>query len=340
MRKLASIREINAIHPIKGADRIEIVVVDNWEVIAKKGLHKVGEHVVYFEIDSFLPVHDRYEFLRKSCFKSTNWGGDGFRLKTIRLRKQVSQGLVMPLSDFNEMDGKAYMLGQDLTKLLNVKLYEPPLPACLQGKARGNFPSFIRKTSQGRIQNKFSFLFKYQKRSGEFEVSLKLDGSSCTFYTNNGETGVCSRNINLKKDQEGNTFVDMFHTLDMEHKLWEAREVLGCNVAIQGELIGEGIQKNPDNIVGHEFYVFDIWDIDKQKYLNSEERINFCEYIGLKHIPIKSIIRITPETTFDELMLLSETKGLNSDIAEGVVFKDINDGEVSFKAINNNYLLR
>lgn len=99
-RKLATIRKISNIEPIEGADKIELCTVDNWKVVTAKDVgHQVGDLVVYCEIDSFLPTTEiEYEFLRKSSYKKMADGTEGYKVKTIRLRGQISQGLILPLS--------------------------------------------------------------------------------------------------------------------------------------------------------------------------------------------------------------------------------------------------
>lgn len=131
-RKLASIRRISEIKPIEGADDIELAIVDGWQCIVKKGEFKPGELCVYFEIDSFLPIRPEYEFLRKSSYKKMG-DKEGFRLRTIRLKGQISQGLVLKVEDIGDMcpDQDSFMLEDDLTEELGIIKYEPPIPACL-----------------------------------------------------------------------------------------------------------------------------------------------------------------------------------------------------------------
>jgi len=100
-RKLATIRKVNEIKPIEGADMIELAIVDGWQCVVKKGEFKPGDPGVYFEIDSYLPIEERYEFLRKSSYKKIpdqlqGQRAEGFRLKTVKLRGQISQGLMLP----------------------------------------------------------------------------------------------------------------------------------------------------------------------------------------------------------------------------------------------------
>ena len=113
MRKLASIREIKEIRPVENADAIEVTIVDGWECVVKKSENfKVGDKIVYIEIDSIVPERPEFEFLRERKF----------RVRTIKLRKQISQGLVLPLSILPQ--GR-YELEDDVTEVLGIKKYDP-----------------------------------------------------------------------------------------------------------------------------------------------------------------------------------------------------------------------
>jgi RNA ligase (TIGR02306 family) len=122
-RKLASIQVIRDIRPIEGADAIELAIINNWQVVVAKNVgHQIGDHVVYCEIDSFLPIQEEFEFLRKSSYKKMA-DREGFRLKTIKLRGQVSQGLILPMSVFGDFGWTAYE-GLDVTERLGIIKYE------------------------------------------------------------------------------------------------------------------------------------------------------------------------------------------------------------------------
>ena len=152
-RKLASVRKISDLSPIEGADKIEVATIDGWKVVVAKDVgHKVGDLVIYCEIDSFLPIKPEFEFLRKSSYKKMVDGREGFRLKTIKLRGQVSQGLILPLS-LIEYTNVNFEIGMDVTLMLGINKYDPPIPAELAGKVKGLFPSFIPKTDEERVQN-------------------------------------------------------------------------------------------------------------------------------------------------------------------------------------------
>lgn len=337
-RKLASIRKISDIQPIEGADMIELVIVDGWKVVVAKNVgHKVGDLVIYCEIDSFLPIREEFEFLRKSSYKKMADGTEGFRLRTIKLRGQVSQGLILPISVLNPTDTNIYVEpfeGLDVTEMLEIVKYEPPIPAELAGKVKGLFPSFLRKTDEERIQNLTSEYEGWKNSAKRFYVTEKLDGSSATFYFKDGEFGVCSRNLELL-ETEGNTFWKVARQLKLEEWLGTHE----TNYSIQGELIGEGIQGNPYNIKGQTVGFFNAFNIDTQEYLGLEEFESLISSMGLKSVPILDREFILPHT-IDELLKYADSKSiLNSDFdREGVVIRSV-DRKISFKVISNRFLL-
>jgi RNA ligase (TIGR02306 family) len=337
-RKLASVRVISNIQPIPNADKIELVTVDGWNVVVAKDVgHKVGDLVIYCEIDSFLPIREEFEFLRKSSYKKMG-DVEGFRLRTVKLRGQVSSGLILPLSILNPPNTNIYVTpfeGLDVTQLLQIQKFESPIPAELAGKVKGAFPSFIPKTDEERIQNltKEYEEWKYQSKQ-QFYVTEKLDGSSATFYVKDGEFGVCSRNLELL-ETEGNTFWKVARELDLENKM----KSLGKNISLQGELIGEGIQGNPYKLKGQTIRFFTGYDIDKQERLNLRDFIVILELLGLQSVPILSIEFFLPDSV-EQLLQQAEGKSvLNPDTErEGVVVRSM-DSSISFKAISNKFLL-
>lgn len=371
-RKLATIREIKNIKPIEGADQIECATVDGWDVVVKKGEVKIGDKVCYFEIDSFLPAIKQFEFLAKSSTKTMN-GVIGYRLKTIKLRGQVSQGLILPLSEFN-IKGN---IGDDLTLKLGVRLWELPQKTSNPVPAKGarakfyiiknkveaifpkteiifrildkllfkakyvkRFPNFIKKTDQERIQNMVGRLDEL--RNIPFEATIKLDGSSLTIFRNENKTGVCSRNFDVS--DEDNNYIKINKT----YKITDTLKKYKKNIAIQGEMIGEGIQGNNEKIPGIDFYVFDIYDINKKRYMTRNERFDTLKDLhdlecNLKHVPTFDKEFYIGDKTLEDMLKLAEGKSLFSKNREGLVFKSnvlYNNKTVSFKCISNKYLLK
>lgn len=367
-RKLVTIRTVNSLSAIAGADFIESATVDGWDLIVKKGEFEVGDMGVYFEIDSVLPMEKIYEFLKKTTKTS---GGEGYRLKTMKMRGTISQGLLLPLSSFPQLSD--VNLGDDVTDDLGVWLYEPIMKARnplsnAEAKTR-YFPPFLHKTDESRIQNHMNYFDLY--RGQLWEASLKLDGSSMTVwnydkapYIKQGKSGnkyiqffynirewikskfanpdtfgVCSRNINLR-EKEGNAFWDMANELNLRSAL------AGKNYAIQGELIGPKIQNNHEKVFKNEFYVFSVFNIDTQEYLLPHERNEWLEETGIgnivNHVPVYGLVDIfnmCPDVASMQEFVEGESMNRGT-ISEGMVFKSVSQRNQSFKCISNKYLLK
>jgi RNA ligase (TIGR02306 family) len=344
VRKLASVKPITYIKPIEGADAIECAIVDGgWPVVIRKGEYKVGDIAVYFEIDSWVP-HELAPFLSKGQEPREYNGVKGERLKTIKLRGQVSQGLLLPLECLGSIANDV-SVGEDVSHILNIQKWEPPIPAQLQGTMKGNFPHFIPKTDQERCQNLRKEIF--EEHEGEtYEVTLKLDGSSTTIYVKDGEVGVCSRNIDLK-ETEGNSFWKAARDQNIIEPLLELSKEKGEEYAIQGELIGEGIQGNPEKLKGQRFYLFDIYSITEGRYFEPFERYTVLDQLRMlgadvEHVPIidQHVFLTQQYETIDDLLNFAEGPSLNPQTRrEGIVFKSW-DSDFTFKAIANSYLLK
>ena len=337
-RKLSTIRIIDAINPIEGADSIECATIGGWKVVVKKGEFKEGELAVYLEIDSWVPT-ELAPFLTKGKEPREYNGVKGERLRTVKLRGQISQGLLLPITVVSFAVFSYTVDGVDVTSFLNIQKYEKPMSAQLAGMAKGNFPSFIPKTDQERIQNLKKEFNQYKEQGLTFEVTEKLDGSSMTVYLNNGEFGVCSRNLDLK-ETEGNSFWQMARSLDLETVL----RGYGCNIALQGELIGPGIQGNIYGLTKLEFRIFDIFIIDKQEYFKPFERRAFVKILELAHVPeIGYNIPLGENDTIETVLKWAENISQIpfgfSPQREGIVFKCMSDPSISFKAISNVFLL-
>lgn len=328
MRKLATIRTINNVRNIEGADNIEAVQIDGWQCVAKKGEFQVGDLCCYFEIDSFLPASNpAFDFLSGRGKQKDATGSEGYRLRTAKLRGTLSQGLALPIAAL--FNGECLQNGDDVSDRLGITKWEPALPASLGGEAKGSFPAWIQKTDQERIQN----IPQVLNRGLDYEITVKLDGSSMTAYHRDGEFGVCSRNLDLR-DKGDNTFWVVAKRYGLPEKLAE----IG-NIAIQGELIGPGIQGNKEKLNTHELYVFDVWMIDKQQYASPETRYAIVDRLGLKHVPVISKSSPAPSSV-SKALEIAEGHSLNPSVQrEGVVFKSL-CGAASWKAISNKWLLK
>jgi RNA ligase (TIGR02306 family) len=307
--KLATIEKILALDPIEGADRIEVASVLGYRVVTQKGIHKVGDLVVFVVPDTTVPRASWSEFL----FKGDQAEKERIRLKAIRLRGQVSQGLLVPLyavADYAEVKE-----GDDATDFLGVEKFEKPIPACLSGDVYGYMPGYLRKTDEDNLRSNLGALAELQGK--KVYITQKVDGSSGTFFWKDGEFGVCSRKLHLK-ESDSNSFWKIARQEAIESHMRDR----GLNISIQGEVFGEGIQGNKLDAKGVEFKVFDVWDIDKQEYYNYEKLCNLCEAFNLRmvdvvftgdmNLPLGELVKFANEQVYD-----------NNKPAEGIVIRPV-----------------
>lgn len=389
-RKLASIQKIIKLFPIEGADRIKCAQVLGWECVVVKDTFKEGDLCVYFECDSQLPIHPVFEFMANRHY----------RVKTAKFKKQISQGLALPLeildnfidtskarvgtyANFALYRSMKFKEGDDVTKLIGVTKYDPrpedsnpdsikknnPIVKYLMdyfwfrkvynmvmpGKTKGNFPEFIKKTDETRLQ---SYPLVLKKNIGKtFYFTEKLDGSSASYFFNKALVGkkfglfpidkgngfgVCSRNLRLVHP-DNRYWWNYALQHNIECIVQEISDYLRCSVAIQGELIGPGIQQNKYLLNELAFYCFNIFNIDTQQYLPLYKKEAVCKKFNINLVPIDATqITITDQHDVNYFIELSKRKSfLNSKVtAEGVVGRLVDDESVSFKVINPEWLLK
>lgn len=356
MRKLATVETIAAIKEHSNADALEIALVRGWQVVIRKNEFQPGERVVFFEIDSWIPT-ELAPFLSKDKEPRVFEGVKGERLKTIRLRGELSQGLILPISILGSYVDFSLEDGTDVSDHLGVIKWELPLPAQLQGQVEGDFPSWIPKTEQNRIQNFYSemaYLDNYEHGGIDWNVEEKLDGTSCSVFVRFKsdvaagyyETGVCSRNFQIKINEENkdNTYIKTITDagyLDHIHKLCQS-------IAIQGEICGPGIQGNKYKLDAPSFFVFDVYLIDEHRYATFDERMNILKDlfdlgVRVNQVPYLGTCKL-PHSIQDCLNLAEGKSQLNSKTErEGLVLKTayLVEGKMySFKMISNSFLLK
>lgn len=341
MRKLVSIQTIKELVNIDGADKIQLAKMtdNNWQCVVKKGEFKPGDKGLYFEIDSILPHTDnpetsdaRWEFLRPR----------GFRIKTMKLRGALSQGLLMPITSFPEIKGDE----EDLAVKIGVVKYEPPA-TFKNGDAKGNFPThIIPKTDEERIQNIPEIVD--EMANFPYFITVKVDGTSTSmFYDKEEDDGVisgfnaCSRNLTVKDGD--NVYYNIAKKYNIPDVLKRSPEY-----AIQGEIAGPGIQKNRLGLKDIELFVYNIWDRNTNKYVDFELFLSLCDKWKLQTVPIDEV-GDSFTYTFDDLLEKADgfyNRDLNL-IREGIVirpkfekYSPILKGRLSFKVISNAYLLK
>lgn len=361
MRKLASVQRIVDLRPIDKADAIEVAQVLGWECVVKKSEFKVGDMVVYIEVDSVVPDRPEFEFLRDRKF----------RVRTIKLRGQVSQGLVLPMSVLPMT--KIYVEDEDVTNILGIKKYDPQAEAenkLVEQKIATNnnrihkffskypwyrklffkpkksgFPSFIKKTDEDRIQ-----LFPHiceNERDTVFTVTEKLDGQSGTYFLvknpkkwyqfgkNTYTFGVCSRNLHLPKEDNSS-----YWTIARQYKIKQVLESLIGDkqfVVLQGEIIGDKIQGNKYKINGYDFYAFNL--IYPDYNVPTGISVEILSDYGIKFVPILTVNFKLKDTIKECVQYAKGKSTLLPVLREGVVVRNYEKG-ISFKIINPDFLLK
>jgi RNA ligase (TIGR02306 family) len=354
-RKLVSIKKIRKLMPIKGADFIELAMIDDWTCIVKKSEFKEGDSAVYFEIDSLLPEEPRYEFLSSS--KKDYFGVPKYRIKTMKMKGVLSQGLALPLDLFPELDEHNEGC---VASIIKVEKYDPEVATDNSkgpkaGNSQGKFPSFIPKTDQERIQNLPHYYEMYEDHL--WEETLKLDGSSLTIYkvnkalstwdrvkrffgatVNEYHVGVCSRNLELKPEHNQSDLWKVILEINLDKRL-------PIGYAIQGEMIGPKIQSNHEKVSQNQFCIFDIYDIKESCYLLPGERHSFLQLYKLEdihHVMVSSYVRIFSKCkNLDDLQKrVTGESFMPGTVSEGRVYKSCTIPGLSFKCISNEYLLK
>lgn len=335
MRKMASIKEIISISPIPDSDNIDLARIDGWQSVVKKGQFQAGEKVIFCEPDSLLPEKPEFEFMRSKHFK----------IKTCKLRGVISQGICFPL---DMLPTGSYDVDQDVSEILGITKYEPPVPVQLRGRMRCPiFRLAVPKTDEMRVQNIPDVL---ERHKGEvFNVTEKIDGTSMSVYLD-PETGlhVCSRNVDLAPDTDHKWNGDSYWRYAIEHDLENVLKTLGGTIALQGELFGEGIQKGKYSIKGLHYKVFNFWDMANHCYIESDVMKDTVEAFGLsKDFLVPDLGRLELNHTVDDLLKMATGQSAISDVLrEGLVFRSVPEntdfkiGRLSFKAVSPEFLLK
>lgn len=361
MRKLVTLQQVEKIIPIEGADNIELARIKGWQCVVKKGTFKVGDVGIYYEIDSHLPIREPYTafMAARGVRKSEMEDGslvDGYRIKTIKLKGQISQGLLLPINkEIPELGSLephelAEMLCNevDLSGLLSVVKYETPIAANMRGKIGGSFPSQWRKSDQERAQNIKHQIYDSYVNDTLYQDSVKNDGSSLTFGKINDEKAVCSRNWKLDMTDVDNLFVKMankaFELIDEKD-----HDQTRGDYCFQGELIAQNIQGNFEGVDKPYLKIFNQFDSNVMQFVSPTATEKLVDELGLDHVPVLHSA-ITLRELFgevadaDELLakLLDYAEGpsaFGGKYREGVVFKAINV-DFSWKVISNSYLTK
>ena len=344
MRKLASIQRIWKIEPIEGADRIELAHVLGWQCVVNKGQFKAMDLAVYFEVDSFLPICPEFEFLRGSSYKKTDVMGEGFRLKTVKFRGQISQGLLLPISIFPQIPVDIE-LGTDVSEILGVRKWEIEERISTGGTMIGTLPYDIPHTDETRVQAEPELI---QAFAGlEYYISTKMDGSSHSIGIDEDGFHVTGHNYEYKDDGKS-PFYELVKARGLEEKIRNfVRENDLKTFTLQGELCAPGIQQNRLKLLKPEWYVFTVLENGNRVGLYRMQEI--CKRLRIETVPIEEIGTDLPSRypTVEALLERADGNYPKGGKKEGIVirptepvFCPLISASLSMKVVSNKYLLK
>lgn len=410
-RKMASIQEIATLSPIENSDFLEVATMKNlgWKVVVKKGEFKIGDKVVYFEIDSAINVKDLswpLQFLKDKGTKklftgrtpdTSAFSGEYVRIKTIKLRGQVSQGLIVewdkPLCEDPNTHETRWMadyinpadmdipknfrgieIGFDLTKAFHVEVWDRlcewydersqlgPRAQCHQS---GTFPEWCPKTDEVRLQADLSVFDNPEWTNAEWEMTIKNDGSSqslfyCPQKWPDDPMKTASRKFLLKDDGYSDDWFNVFKAIGWNN-LCKRFEMIYRNgfeyvddftkqivsfpkeheIVLQAEHTGAKYNGNRDRNTEDHFRVFRIFDVTDQKFVSPNCRYEICRILGLEHVKVIETCKIFQKLNgLDDFLQYAKGESENGNRREGVVFKRVDNGFISFKVVDNEYLLK
>ena len=337
-RKLASVQYVHDVWPIEGADLIECIGVLGWRCVTKKGEFTVGDLCVYFEIDSFLPIDDRFAFLGSTSRKNNELLGEGYRLRTQRFCGQISQGLALPMSILPKGN---WEIGTDVSELLGVRKWVVSERASSDGTIIGGLPPEVPKTDETRVQTEPGLIKEF---SGvPYYITTKMDGTSVTMYRIGGHFGVCGHNYELADDNKC-SFWKWAHEREVEERL----VAVGMDdIVLQGEFCASGIQGNPLGLKTPEWYVFTVRDARAGKRFGIDEMTKVCDKVGLSMVPVEEVGNDLPYRSVEDLLERARGHYPNGRTKEGIVirpqepiYSPIIGSCLSMKVINNDYLVK
>lgn len=352
MRELARIVKIQDIDAIENADMIEEAYIGGWKCVIKKDEFQVGDLAIYFEIDSFLPVREEFEFLRGSSYRENEFMGEGFRIKTVKLRGRVSQGLLVSTELLDGLvSPKEIVEGLDVTELLGVKKWEIAAYESDIGLIIGDKPFGIPTTTEYRGQTFPELINELQGLP--YYITQKYEGQSFTAACKGGNIHIMSHHWEVEANNDSKAY-KFLKEQGFLSKIEEYCIENNQNLAFQMELCGPRIQGNKLSLPGLAFYIFDVYDIDSMQRFSYDKIMEVAKNLG---IPLQgdenSIVKVVEEgesfdMSLEELIELSDSqKYFTGRLCEGIVVRPKEptvsatyDSRLTIKVLSNKYLLK
>ncbi len=360
--KVEVIKEVNP-HP--NADRLELAKVRGWHCVVSKGVYKPGDLCVYIPIDSVLP-----QALEETLFSNAKVKLTKGRIKTIRLRGAVSQGLVASIETIgNYLNDSNLKEGDELTEALEIKKWEPAPPKFQQFKGMKKStkkqvnPHFGKYTDLQNIKN-YDELFKPEDYVA---VTEKIHGTNfragwVPFYADTFwkkvkkffgvapgfEFVYGSHNVQLQGKHQ-----QIYYDTNVYYKTVQQYDLMNkipFGYVVYGEIYGDGIQKNYNYGLRQEtgLVVFDIKtfiDTESQNghYMSYDNAMAMCSLWNLPKVPLLYRGKFQ-DLNIESLYKGSSTLSREQKVREGVVIcaeteENTYAGRKKLKCINPEYLL-
>ena len=331
-RQLVRLAQVDSVHPIPGADRIECATVGGWNVVVEKGAFQPNDPVVYFEVDTCLPLDDhRFSFLAGRGTVRTPDGTPYHRLRTMKLRGVYSQGLVLPAELFAT---ELSMQRNDMLTAMRVGKWEDDIP--VGANVVGSWSPLVQRTDSERVQNLHSVWNEIMGYT--WYATEKIDGMSQTLLHTGEGYRLYSRNWEIAMDDKlsGRIAKDFIEGLPRGH-------------GIQYELAGPGIQKNPLALPKPMAFVFTYYVdwVPQPRWHWPQWALDVSVPVlgdPYKHV-IETGLRSGPRSLIDKVDGMKSLVN-TSKLAEGVVMHtDTGErvpalGRNTFKVISNKYLTK
>jgi RNA ligase (TIGR02306 family) len=273
----------------------------------------LGDEVEVYLQDALLPQEERFAFMSKMHY----------RVRIARFRGARSECLIMPKT-------VSANVGDEISTLVGVTKYEKEIPVSLRGTIRGAFPSFIPKTDELHFQSAPELVAAL--RGLPWYATEKEDGTSCTVYMQDGQLRVCSRNWEYIEDNS------VYWQVARKYALLDVmKDDFVKDMALQFEIVGPGIQKNPLGLESHEMRLFDMY------YYGADRPVGYAGLFELRNIALALGLPIAPvvakglnfDLSEEQLIKLAEGTYANGKPREGIVVRYIHDTpRISFKVIN------
>lgn len=371
-RELAVIAAIQKIESIEGYDRVVLATIENYPVIVRKDEYKEGDLCVYVYYDTLLPVRPEFEFLRKSSYSPKY---NAFRIRNMKLCGKYSSGLALPLSVLPK-DFKPIKAGVEVSEVLGITKYDPELAGEQLSKkqvkgvrkfiqtvhkafmrcklyrklvtkikrkiAENNlraYPDTVSKSNETNIEKIWGNLMENHS-DREFYVTEKLEGQAATYmlYGKRRKYYVFSHNVYRPTHGNG-SWEEVGRKFELEDIL---RSVKDQNLAIQGEIVGPGIQKNIYGLPALDFYVYKVVDTVTGIAYNYQELREFVADHGLKMVPVlEDYVKITKFKDVNEMLADSDgnSRLFKDAKREGVVWRAVDNQDVGCKVKSRDYQL-